>query len=216
MTQLCALHSTTLLSMQSFLWGKIYSQAYTTTYLYMHIALVSSVTLSPCQRPSPTWASNCAEMQWCLAQLSTRCMAEQGAIVLQMETHSDQQKTMREWKHVQRSWQKPTDRDSPTQCQRALAWNAQGRSICFQAVNTWHLNVRKPIQRILQVQSYGKKRKKGKASAVPPQIAQNSNSWLLPYRVMSLAQQSLTESSNCGSTQYCISSSPQEPSFNLR
>ena len=66
MTQLCALRSTIILSTQSFLWCKIYSQTYTTTYLYIHIALVFSVTPeppSPCQRPSPTWARNCAETE---------------------------------------------------------------------------------------------------------------------------------------------------------
>lgn len=56
----------------------------------------------------------------------------------------------------------------------------------------WHLNIRKSIHRLLQVQSYGKKRRE-KPLLCLTQTAQNGHSWLLVHRVMSLAQQSLTE-----------------------
>lgn len=78
--------------MNSFLKSKIYSQTYTTTYLYMHIALVFSVTpepLSPCQRPSPTWARNCAETE-AKASLQTRIRASgREQSILQIETQTD-------------------------------------------------------------------------------------------------------------------------------
>lgn len=64
--QLCASCPTIILSMQSFLWYKIYSQIYTIMYLYMHIVSAFSATsepLSPWQRPSPLWARNCTETE---------------------------------------------------------------------------------------------------------------------------------------------------------
>lgn len=64
--QLYASCPTIILSMQSFLWCKIFSQIYTTTYLYMHIVLAFSVTtgpLSPWQSPSLLWARNCTEAE---------------------------------------------------------------------------------------------------------------------------------------------------------
>lgn len=59
---LCVSHSSLTLPAHSCLWCGFSFQIYTITHLYMHIALVFSITPEPhssCQSPSPTWARNC-------------------------------------------------------------------------------------------------------------------------------------------------------------